>query len=155
MRKKLRMAILRIEDTVVTSKDEVGDLGHTLNIMTANLRNMIGTVKTTSVQLTQNSLDTAASLNEMQMAIQQVAHNMSETAASISDGTINAEHASTILSSLANDLQDSKEKAELSVGNSQRTMKIAEEGQHSVNDISNDMEKIESPQMKQAVRFKI
>ena len=133
---------LGIKDIVVTSKDEVGDLGRTLNMMTANLRNTIGTVKTTSVQLTQNSLDTAASLNEMQMAIQQVAHNMSETAASISDGTINAEHASKILSSLANDLQDSKEKAELSVGNSERTMKIAEEGQHSVNDISNDMEKI-------------
>jgi methyl-accepting chemotaxis protein len=133
---------LGIEDTIVTSKDEVGDLGRTLNLMTANLRNMIGTVKTTSVQLTQNSLDTTASLNEMQMAIHQVAHNMSETVASISDGTINAEHASKILSSLANDLQDSKEKAELSVGNSQRTMKIAEEGQLSVNDISNDMEKI-------------
>ena len=107
---------LAIEDTVVTSNDEVGDLGRTLNIMTANLRNMIGTVKTTAVQLTQNSLDTAASLNEMQMAIQQVAHNMSETAASISDGTINAEHASAILSSLANDLQDSKEKADTKCG---------------------------------------
>lgn len=140
--KEIANGNLGIEDTVVTSKDEVGDLGRTLNMMTANLRNTIGTVKTTAVQLTQNSLDTAASLNEMQMAIQQVAHNMSETAASISDGTINAEHASKILSSLANDLQDSKEKAELSVGNSERTMKIAEEGQHSVNDISNDMEKI-------------
>ena len=140
--KEIANGNLAIEDTVVTSKDEVGDLGRTLNMMTANLRNTIGTVKTTSVQLTQNSLDTATSLNEMQMAIQQVAHNMSETAASISDGTINAEHASKILSSLANDLQDSKVKAELSVGNSERTMKIAEEGQHSVNDISSDMEKI-------------
>ncbi|MEK5070362.1 methyl-accepting chemotaxis protein [Sporosarcina sp. FSL K6-1508] len=133
---------LSIKDTVVTSKDEVGDLGRTLNIMTANLRNMIGTVKSTSIQLTRNSLDTTASLNEMQMAVQQVAHNMSETAASISDGTINAEHASKILSTLANDLQDSKEKADLSVENSQLTMQTAEEGQHSVNDINNDMEKI-------------
>ena len=133
---------LSIKDTVVTSKDEVGDLGRTLNIMTANLRNTIGTVKSTSIQLTRNSLDTTASLNEMQMAVQQVAHNMSETAASISDGTINAEHASKILSTLANDLQDSKEKADLSVENSQLTMQTAEEGQHSVNDINNDMEKI-------------
>ncbi len=140
--KKIADGNLAIEDTVITSNDELGDLGRTLNVMTANLRNMIGTVKTTSVQLTTNSLDTTASLNEMQMAIQQVAQNMSETASSISNGTINAEHASAILSSLAHDLQDSKEKADTSVSNSQRTMQIAMQGQNSVNDISNDMEKI-------------
>ena len=133
---------LAIEDTVVKGNDEVGDLGRTLNTMTANLRNMIGTVKSTSVQLTKNSLDTTASLNEMQMAIQQVAHNMNETAASISDGTINAENASKILSSLASDLQNSKEIADLSVSNSQQTMQIAKEGQLSVNEISSDMDKI-------------
>jgi len=140
--KEIAKGNLAIEDTVVTSNDEVGDLGRTLNTMTANLRNMIGTVKSTSVQLTKNSLDTTASLKEMQMAIQQVAHNMSETAASISDGSINAENASKILSSLANDLQNSKEIAVLSVSNSQQTMQIAKEGQLSVNDISSDMEKI-------------
>ena len=36
---------LALDDTIVTSNDEVGDLGRTLNTMTANLRNMIGTVK--------------------------------------------------------------------------------------------------------------
>ena len=140
--KEIAKGNLAIEDTVVTSNDEVGDLGRTLNTMTANLRNMIGTVKSTSVQLTKNSLDTTASLKEMQMAIQQVAHNMSETASSISDGSINAENASKILSSLASDLQNSKEIAVLSVSNSQQTMQIAKEGQLSVNDISSDMEKI-------------
>ena len=140
--KEIAKGNLAIEDTVVKGNDEVGDLGRTLNTMTANLRNMIGTVKSTSVQLTKNSLDTTASLNEMQMAIQQVAHNMNETAASISDGTINAENASKILSSLASDLQNSKEIADLSVSNSQQTMQIAKEGQLSVNEISSDMEKI-------------
>lgn len=133
---------LAIPDTEVKGRDEIADLGHTLNIMTANLRDMIGTVQTTSVQLTQNSLETAASLNEMQMAAEQVAHNMGETAASISDGTTNAEHAAVILSSLANDLQDSKVKAEQSVENSHRTMQIAEEGQQRANDISSDIGKI-------------
>ena len=133
---------LALDDTIVTSNDEVGDLGRTLNTMTANLRNMIGTVKTTSVQLTQNALETSASLNEMQMAIQQVAQNMNDTATSISNGTINAEHASAILETLANDIMESKEKANLSVENSQQTMQIAEDGQQSVNDISKDMEKI-------------
>ncbi len=133
---------LAIEEIVVKSRDEIGDLGRTLNTMTANLREMIGTVKSTSIQLTQNSQDTAASLNEMQMAVQQIAFNMGETAASISDGTISAEHASKILASLANDLQNSKEKADTSVENSKKTMQIAEDGQLRVNAISSDMEKI-------------
>ncbi|WP_318614435.1 methyl-accepting chemotaxis protein [Sporosarcina sp. YIM B06819] len=133
---------LAIKDTVVKGNDEIADLGHTLNVMTANLRDMIGTVQTTAVQLTQNSLETAASLNEMQMAAQQVAYNMGETAASISDGTTNAEHAASILSSLANDLQDSKAKAEQSAENSERTMQIAEQGQQRANDISSDIGKI-------------
>lgn len=133
---------LAIEDVVVTSNDEVGDLARTLNTMTSNLRNMIGTVQATSIQLTQNSLDTTESLNEMQIAIQQIALNMSETSNSISNGTINAEHASAILESLANDLLDSKEKAELSVQNSHQTMQIADDGQQSVNRINDDMERI-------------
>lgn len=133
---------LAIKDVVVNSNDEVGDLGQTLNAMTANLRNIIGTIKSTSLQLTQNACDTVTSLNEMQEAVHQVAYNMSATAQSISDGTVDAEHASAILGSLADDLQNSKEKADMSVGNSKQTMQIADEGQLRVNDISNDMEKI-------------
>ncbi|WP_203248823.1 methyl-accepting chemotaxis protein [Sporosarcina beigongshangi] len=133
---------LAMKDTVVKGNDEIADLGNTLNIMTANLRNMIGTVQNTATHLTQNSLETVASLNEMQMSAQQVAHNMGETAASISDGTTNAEHAASILSSLANDLQDSKVKAEQNVENSQQTMQIAREGQQRANDISSDIGKI-------------
>ena len=62
----------------------------------------------------------------MQEAAQHVAQNMEETAASISNGTANAEHASSILSTLADAIQDSKVKAERSVENSHRTMRIAE-----------------------------
>ena len=56
---------------------------------------------------------------------------MNDTATSISNGTINAEHASAILETLANDIMESKEKANLSVKNSQQTMQIAEDGQQS------------------------
>lgn len=133
---------LAIEDTAVKSNDEVGDLARTLNAMTANLRNMIGTMRSTSVQLTENSMGTAASLNEMQTAIQQVAHNMGEVSVSISDGTTNAEHASEILTSLANDIQNSKETADNSVANSKTTMLTADEGQQRAGEISVDMERI-------------
>ena len=140
--KEIANGNLAIKDTPVTSRDEVGDLARTLNTMTANLRDVIGTMKSTSVQLTENSLGTAASLNEMQEAIQQVANNMSEVTISISNGTTNAEHASGILHSLANDIQNSKETADGSVANSKTTMLTAQEGQQRAGEISVDMEKI-------------
>ncbi|MFS0576342.1 methyl-accepting chemotaxis protein [Sporosarcina sp. 179-K 3D1 HS] len=140
--KEIANGNLAIEDTVVKDNDEVGDLGRTLNIMTANLREMIGTIQSTSVQLSQNSFETAATLNEMQAAVQQVAQNMVHTVESISDGTTNAENASSILHSLAEDLQDTREKADVTVHNSRSTMEISSEGQRRANEIREDMEKI-------------
>ncbi|KXH79735.1 methyl-accepting chemotaxis protein [Sporosarcina sp. HYO08] len=133
---------LAIEDTIVKSNDEVGDLGRTLNMMTANLREMIGTIQSTSVQLSQNSFETAATLSEMQDAVQQVAQNMMHTVESISDGTMNAENASSILHSLADDLQEAREKADFTVQSSQSTMKISNDGQRRTTEIHEDMEKI-------------
>lgn len=135
---------LAIEDTVVNSKDEVGDLARTLNTMTENLRSIIGTMKSTAVQLTQNSSETSYSLNEMHDAIQQVAGSMSDVTTSISNGTVNAEHASNILATLADQIQSSKITADQSVENSKTTMQIAEDGQLKANEINGDMEKMMS-----------
>ena len=140
--KEIAKGNLAIEDTEVRSNDEVGDLARTLNTVTANLRNMIGTMKSTSVQLAENSRDTATSLNEMQVAVQQVAENMSEVTISVSNGTVNAEHASEILTALADDIQNSKRTADSSVANSKTTMLTAEEGQQRAEEISLDMKKI-------------
>lgn len=142
--KEIAAGNLAIEDTEIQSNDEVGDLARTLNLMTANLRDMIGTMKTTSVQLTKNSRDTAESLNEMKTAVQQVADNMGEVTGSISNGTISAEHASTILTALANEIQYSKETADGSVENSKTTMITAEEGQQRASEINVDMKQIEA-----------
>lgn len=142
--KEIAAGNLAIEDTEIQSNDEVGDLARTLNLMTANLRDMIGTMKTTSIQLTKNSRDTAESLNEMKTAVQQVADNMGEVTGSISNGTISAEHASTILTALANEIQYSKETADGSVENSKTTMITAEEGQQRASEINVDMKQIEA-----------
>jgi len=133
---------LSIADTKVTSNDEIGDLGRTLNVMTANLRNMIGTINSTSTSLTRNSLDTAASLDEMNIAIQQISANMGDAVSSITDGSINAERSSTILATLANDIQNSKDSADVSVANSKITMQTAQEGQKRASEINSDMDKI-------------
>ncbi|CAM3052300.1 HAMP domain-containing methyl-accepting chemotaxis protein [Filibacter tadaridae] len=140
--KEIANGNLGVKDISVQGHDEVSDLGQTLNTMRANLRMMIGTMQSTSVQLTKNAVDTAASLDEMKLAIHQVAETMSDTAASVSDGTNNAEYASTILIALAEDLRHSKEKADESVTSSKLTMQIAEGGQLQARETSQDMEKI-------------
>ncbi|MFJ8064254.1 methyl-accepting chemotaxis protein [Psychrobacillus sp. NPDC096426] len=133
---------LSVKDTNFTSKDEIGDLSKTLNRLAGNFREILGTVQKTSVQLTQNAEETAASLNEMKDAVHQVATNMSETVASVSDGTLTAEQSSVILQSLAEDLQNSKITADASVENSKTTMTTAEEGLTRASEISRDMDKI-------------
>ncbi|SDM41853.1 methyl-accepting chemotaxis protein [Psychrobacillus sp. OK028] len=135
---------LTVNDTDFTSKDEVGDLSRTLNTLASNLRNIIGTIQTTSVQLTKNVENNSISLNEMKDAVHQVSVNMSETAASVSDGTITAEQSSDILQNLAQGLQISKERADMSVLNSKTTMQTAEEGLTRASEISRDMDKIRS-----------
>lgn len=126
----------------VKSKDEVGDLANILNTMTSNLRNMIGTMKDTSHQLMVNASTTASTLGEMNGAIEMVSENMNDVASSVTEGTTNTEHASSILGSLADDLQSSKARADEVAANSQVTMRIAQDGQQLANEISVDMEKI-------------
>ena len=135
---------LAVKDTNYTTKDEIGDLSETLNMLAGNLRNIIGTIQTTSLQLTRNAEETSVSLNEMQSAAHQLSTNMCENAASISDGTMAAERSSNILQSLSQGLQNSKENAEVSVVNSKTTMKTAKEGLTLASEISNDMDKIRS-----------
>lgn len=135
---------LTVEDTNFTSKDEVGDLSKILNTLASNLREIIGTIQTTSVKLTNNVENNSISLNEMKDAVHQVSTNMSETAASVSDGTITAERSSEILQNLAQGLQISKNRADSTVINSKTTMDTAKEGLTRASEISHDMDKIKT-----------
>lgn len=135
---------LTVEDTNFTSKDEVGDLSKILNTLASNLREIIGTIQTTSVKLTNNVENNSISLNEMKDAVHQVSTNMSETAASVSDGTITAERSSEILQNLAQGLQISKDRADSTVINSKTTMDTAKEGLTRASEISHDMDKIKT-----------
>lgn len=140
--KELADGNLDVGNVEVSSRDEVGDLANTLNTMTMNLRNMIGTMKDTSHQLMMNSSTTASTLKEMNGAIEMVAENMNDVAMSVTEGTSNTEHASSLLGSLADDLQSSKVRADEVAVNSQMTMRIAHDGTQLANDISQDMDKI-------------
>src|SRR5699024_11379971 len=98
-------------------------------------------MKSTATQLSTNSAGTATSLNEMHDALQQVADNMGDVTASISNGNDSAGHASTILGTLDELIQDARDIANTSVLNSEETMKIASDGEERVNEITRSEER--------------
>lgn len=146
--KQVASGNLAIADLPFNSSDEVGDLSRTLNRMTNNLREMIDTMKTTSDRLMANAISTSHALREMEEAIQMVAHNMGDVAEGVTDGSRHAEHASSILNSLADSLQNTKDKADLTVENSNVTMTMAQEGEGRAKEISNDMTEIKASSVK-------
>ncbi|EON72040.1 methyl-accepting chemotaxis protein [Lysinibacillus sphaericus] len=130
---------LAVKGTDVKSHDEVGDLANTLNRMTKSLQNMIVTMRSTSDALTANAVETSNTLNGMTDTVQIVANNIGEVSTAVTEGMHHAENATGALTSLADDLQNMKVKADYSVEISNDTMKIASEGEQRAKDINNDM----------------
>ena len=137
--KQIANGNLAVEEMKVKRNDEVGDLASTLDRMTVNLQNMIMTMRTTSITLATNADETANTLKDMSNTIQGVAHNIYEVTATVTDGLHHAENATDVLTSLAEDLQTIKVKADTSVETTRGTMKIAAQGEQLAKDINNDM----------------
>ena len=142
--KEIANGNLAVPETKINSKDEVADLANTLNRMTANLQNMIMTMRSTSNTLTNNADETASTLNDMSNTIQGVANNIEEVTSAVTAGMHHAENATDVLTSLAQDLQLIQSNANNSADNARQTMALATEGERLAKDISNDMALIHS-----------
>ncbi|MDP1392444.1 methyl-accepting chemotaxis protein [Lysinibacillus capsici] len=142
--KEIANGNLAVPETKINSKDEVADLANTLNRMTANLQNMIMTMRSTSNTLTNNADETASTLNDMSNTIQGVANNIEEVTSAVTAGMHHAENATDVLTSLAQDLQMIQSNANNSADNARQTMELATEGERLAKDISNDMALIHS-----------
>jgi len=140
--KEITKGNLTVEPTNVKSKDEIGDLATTLNTMTLNLQNMIATMSATSQQISENANETAGTLTEINDSMHAVSNNIDEVSSAMTDGMHHADHASNVLQSLAEDLQNMKHKADMTVESSHQTMHVASEGEQRAKEIHQDMEKI-------------
>lgn len=142
--KEIANGNLAVPETKINSKDEVGDLANTLNRMTANLQNMIMTMRSTSYTLTNNAGETASTLMDMTNTIQGVANNIEEVTSAVTAGMHHVENATDVLTSLAEDLQMIQNNANKSAENARQTMNLATEGERLAKDISNAMALIHS-----------
>jgi methyl-accepting chemotaxis protein len=126
----------------VNSKDEVGDLSRNLDHMSDNLREVIVTIKNTSDNLSNNANDTSVSMQEIKMALSHVSQNMEEIAAGTSEGVDMTTDVSSSLMNLADLIQSSREKADVSVKSAEYTMETARTGIQKVNEIVEQMNAI-------------
>ena len=140
--KQLAEGNLTVSETTIKGKDEIADLSKTLNQTARNFQTIISTMRSTSNQLTVNATETASTLSEMNTAVQSVADHIEDVTSAMQDGMHNADNASNVLMSLADNLQSMKARADQTVVNSNETMKIAIEGEKRAQEISTDMEKI-------------
>ncbi len=141
--KQLASGNLAIPDVEVTSRDEVGDLGLTLNTLADNLRKVIGTVRMTSSKLSVSTAQTSDSMNEMRGAAHMISDNINETASSVADGTESAEQAAKLIQNLAADLHEADKRAEKATEISNNTMLLSEEGRERAVLLDEDMKKIQ------------
>ncbi|RKQ34593.1 methyl-accepting chemotaxis protein [Oceanobacillus halophilus] len=139
----------------IKSKDEVGDLANNLNEMSANLRQVITTIKATSDDLVENADYTSSSMNEMKLALEHVSSNMEEVAAGTSDGAEMTTETSESLVDLAKLIQSSSEKADTSVNSAEYTMEAAKNGKQKVEEIEERMKAIKtsSTESKQKIEY--
>lgn len=100
----------------IKSKDEVGDLGESFNLMTEDLRNLIGDVVSSSQeidngsqQLSSTTEEVTAQAETINSATQEIAAGMEETSASIEEVSASGEQIASISKQLSNKSKEGNE----------------------------------------------
>jgi len=112
----------------ISSSDEIGDLGRSLNIMHQHFVEMISTIRSASEQLVAASEQTAASTEEITATAEEISRNMQSLSREAETGNNSMVEASKALVQLASLVQIAKSKAARSSETSEETMLVAEDG---------------------------
>jgi methyl-accepting chemotaxis protein len=142
--KQVAAGNLAVKKLEIHSKDEVGELAETLDVMTTNLQDIISILKKSSHQLSSNAKTSSASLQEMNLALHQVSTSMEFVAAETAHGTEQGANAVESLQKLVAFVQSTKEKAISSVRNSTNTLQTAQHGKEKVIEITSKMDGIKA-----------
>ena len=78
--KQIASGNLSVEKVKITSQDEIGQLGESINAMTANLRELVQKISVTTEQIAASSEELMSSAEQSSMSSQQVANSITEVA---------------------------------------------------------------------------
>ncbi|AGA70544.1 methyl-accepting chemotaxis protein [Desulfitobacterium dichloroeliminans LMG P-21439] len=128
----------------VKSNDEFGDLSAAFNVMITRLSDVVKKVREMTENLAATSEELAATSEEATVAVAEVSESMQNVAAESDTGAKSIVEASQVLLELSSLTQIAKSQSQAAAVNSQQTMKIAEQGKHTVDDAIGRMATIRS-----------
>ncbi|MDF2571801.1 MAG: Methyl-accepting chemotaxis protein signaling domain protein [Sporomusa sp.] len=117
---------------VVKSKDEIGRLTQSFNLMITNQADLVGAVTRASQEIAAASEHLAASSEEMSSTVNEVASNMGRVADHVQSGELAAQTAAEVLAQLADLIAVAKERAVSAEAVSVMTSQAAATGQSTV-----------------------
>lgn len=129
-------------DIQYTSADELGDLAEALRTMRRNFVEMIRNIRVSAEQLAAASEEMAASTEEVTSTSEEVARNMQSLAKEAESGNHSMLEASKALVHLSSLIQIAQSKANTTVGNSENTRSVADDGRSRVTESVEKMSKI-------------
>ena len=119
-------------DVKVKSKDEIGEVYHSLKLMNQNLRNLIGNIQTVSSALASHSLQLSSTTEEATQSLNQVVTTMSEMAQGNSEQAGMIQNTTNAIVRVNDIVSEAAIKTEVAAGKAQESLELAKEGQKAI-----------------------
>ncbi|SEA38196.1 methyl-accepting chemotaxis protein [Thalassobacillus cyri] len=135
---------LNVESTVIDTKDELGTLNHSFNVMIENLQQLISTIGSTSEQVAASAEELSASADETSRGTEQITGAMQEVSAGTEQQNQMVEDSSTTVGEMAKGVKHIIASADVVSNLAHTSQRMAMDGQKSVQETVNQMEAITS-----------
>ena len=127
--KTITMGDLEDFDVKIKSKDEIGELYHSLKTMTQNLREFVGNIQTVASTLASHSLKLSSITGESAQSLTQVVTTISEMAQGNSDQAIMVQGSTQAIARVNNIVSEAATKTEVAADKAKESLELAKEGQ--------------------------
>ncbi len=134
---------LVVEDIDYNGNDEIGKLAYAVNIMSANLRNVIKQVSQVSETVGSQSEELTQSANEVKAGSEQIATTMQELASGSEKQASSSSELSTVMGTFTTKVQEANENGELVQHASNEVLTMTDEGSQLMEKSTQQMAKID------------
>lgn len=134
---------LAVEPITVNNKDELRGLAESFNHMVVQLRDLVGTVRSSAEELSAASEELAASSEQVCNSVEEISSNTLNVAKEAESGNQEVVEASKVLLELSSLIQIAKQKATTALTSSQITIDTANQGKEIVDDTIERMSQIQ------------
>ena len=122
------------------SKDEIGELYHSLKVMTQNLRGLLGSIQTVSTTLASHSMQLSSITEESTQSLTQVVTTISEMAQGNSDQALMIQDSTVAISKVNEIVSQATVKTEVAADKANESLELAKEGQKAIEQQSRKIE---------------